>query len=337
LNGTNPFRIYVDACNFAVGGVLMQRPPALEETDASGPDFYRLLQSTPNSTKAELEASARALRKRHRTSIQPLEEAQQFEKACETLLNMSLRKEYDAQRGLGSRKHSDLVLLGCFSQSMAAAQRNWTTWEKELLRGCWIVGHSSTIVMGAFTVLHTDHTNSTLTQAELKNPDKILRMLLYLESSLQLTWRFVSGIANPAGDGFSRNPADRDQVKDSVESKLKTFGEAWEMARGSARSQADTDFLTRSSFVEGKPDFRRQGYQPVFVRPQYDAATTDLVLAAEFAPGCVSEDAVSFDLSQHVVKGDGVQLQQRVVVQPPFISGVGSRRWLESLPLSKRD
>ena len=61
MNGTNPYHIYVDACNYAVGGVLMQRPPATVAEDASLPDYYRVLQSAPNATKAELEASVRAL------------------------------------------------------------------------------------------------------------------------------------------------------------------------------------------------------------------------------------------------------------------------------------
>ena len=123
--------------------------------------------------------------------------------------------------------------------------------------------------MGTFSVMHTDHVNSTLMPVELRNPDKILRMLLYLESSLQLTWRFVSGIANPAGDGFSRNPVDRDKVKTDIDSRPRTFGDAWEMARGSVQSCADTDFLIRS-FVVGRPDFRWHGFEPICVRPQYD-------------------------------------------------------------------
>ena len=103
--------------------------------------------------------------------------------------------------------------------------------------------------MGTFTVMHTDHINSILMPVELKNPDKISRMFLHLESSVQLTWRFVSGIANPAGDGLNRNPPDRDAVKDEADSKPKTFGEAWQMARGSAKSQEDTDFVIRAVII----------------------------------------------------------------------------------------
>jgi len=351
MNGTNPYHIYVDACNYAVGGVLMQRPPATVAEDASLPDYYRVLQSAPNVTKAELEASVRALRKQHQVQPLPLRELKRFDEACEVLLNVGLRKEYDAKRGLGSRKHSDLVLIGCFSQSLSAAQRNWTTWEKELLGGSRIIGHFSTIVMGTFTVMHTDHINSTLMPVELKNPDKILRMLLHLESSVQLTWRFVSGIANPAGDGFSRNPPDRDAVKDDVDSKPKTFGEAWQMARGSAKSQEDTDFVIRAvnildneiSGLTIRDHFddliRWKGYQPVCVRPQYDAVTGDEVLAAAFAPGYVGEED-EVGLSSHTVTGPEVVLKREVVIQPPLIAGIGSRRWLEkfqSLPLAKRD
>ena len=64
-----------------------------------------------------------------------------------------------------------------------------------------------------------------------------------------MSWRFVSSIANPAGDDFSRKPPHRNEVKDNVDSKPETFGEAWQMARGSAASQADTDFVIRSSVI----------------------------------------------------------------------------------------
>ena len=135
-------------------------------------------------------------------------------------------------------------------------------------------------------------------------------------------------IANPAGGGFSRNPPDRDQVRDDVFEKPKAFSEVWEIARASAQSKADTDFVIRSSVVEGRPDFTWKGCQPVWVRPTYDAKTADPVLSAVYAPGYVS-DGKELDFSKHQVEGNGVILKQMVVLQPPLISGVGCRRWLE--------
>ena len=92
----------------------------------------------------------------------------------------------------------------------------------------------------------------------------------------------------------------------------KTFGETWEMARGSAQSKADTDFLVRSTFVEDRPDFAWQGYQPVFVRPSYDAKTAEPVLSVAFAPGYVHKNE-ALDLSQHQMKGkDGHPQPQQI-------------------------
>ena len=81
LNGANPFHICVDACNFAVVGVLMQRLPAFAAEQVGMSDLYHLLQCPPKATKAELEASVRALRKKYVVSPLPLRDAQLFEKS----------------------------------------------------------------------------------------------------------------------------------------------------------------------------------------------------------------------------------------------------------------
>ena len=68
-------------------------------------------------------------------------------------------------------------------------------------------------------ILHTDHLNSTIMSAILKQPEKVLRLILWIESHIKAIWRFLPGIMNPVGDGCSRNPLDRDKVRAETEGK----------------------------------------------------------------------------------------------------------------------
>ena len=102
--------------------------------------------------------------------------------------------------------------LGYFSQSLTRAQQAWPVWERELLAVLLTLLHFRAVVTGHKVVIHTDHLNNTVMGAVLTNPDKILRMLLKIESVVHPLWTFSPGNTQ-VGDGFSRNPEDRDTVR----------------------------------------------------------------------------------------------------------------------------
>ena len=102
--------------------------------------------------------------------------------------------------------------LGFFSKSLSKAQVNWATWDRELFAIVVGLDHFRSIVAGSHVVIHTDHLNNTVMNVDLKQPDKILRMLLKIEGLVIPTWQFQPGRAQ-VGDGFSRNPKDRDEAR----------------------------------------------------------------------------------------------------------------------------
>ena len=145
---------------------------------------------------------------------------EQFNEAYARLVDTEKRRQYDESLGLSKRPRSrlDLRPLGFFSKSLSKAQQNWTTWEKEFLVVIEICEHFRSVVAGSLVIIHTDHLNNTVMNLALSHPDKILRMLLKVEALIVPRWVFAPG-RGQIGDGFSRNPPDRDQVRQEVEEK----------------------------------------------------------------------------------------------------------------------
>ena len=106
----------------------------------------------------------------------------------------------------------NLRLLGYFSKSLTRAQQTWPVWERELLAVLLTLLHVRTFVTGHKVVIHIDHVNNTVMGAMLTNPDKILQVLLKTESIVHPLWTFSPGNTQ-VGDGFSRNPEDRDTAR----------------------------------------------------------------------------------------------------------------------------
>ena len=89
-----------------------------------------------------------------------------------------------------------------------------------------------TMLSGQEVIIHTDHLNNTVLSTVLRNPDKILRMLLKIEGMCKPRWQFTPGVAQ-GGDGPSRSPPDRDQARDAQEQRTslpRTLAEAFEIA-----------------------------------------------------------------------------------------------------------
>ena len=83
--------------------------------------------------------------------------------------------------------------LGFFSRSLNRTQQNWTVWERELLSALEAALFFSAIISGCAVTVHTDHLTSTLLNAELKQPAKVLRMLLRLDSLAKIKIAVPSG------------------------------------------------------------------------------------------------------------------------------------------------
>ena len=102
-----------------------------------------------------------------------------------------------------------------------------------------VLVHFRSIVAGAHVEIHTDHLNNTVLSQALSSPDKILRMLLKIDSLVHPTWFFSPG-RNQFGDGLSRNPPDRDLVREQVESN-----------RGAPRTLAEVFEVVANSTLDG--------------------------------------------------------------------------------------
>ena len=64
-------------------------------------------------------------------------------------------------------------------------------------------------------VIPTDHFNNTVMKVALKQPDKILRMLLKVEALVVPRWVYAPG-RGQLGDGLSRNPEDQVNLRTNI-------------------------------------------------------------------------------------------------------------------------
>ena len=156
--------------------------------------------------------------------------------AYEVLSDVSKRSEYDESIGLAEKRRSriDLRPLGFFSKSLSQAQQSWPTWGRELLSVLLTLMHFRIIVTGMVVVIHTDHLNNTVLGENLTSPDKIMRMLLKIEGLVEPQWKFSPGNTQ-IGDGFSRNPEGRDEVRGESQGKAHmppTLAEAFAASMG---------------------------------------------------------------------------------------------------------
>ena len=231
-NGTNPFLLFPDACKYGIGAGLFQAAPV---SHALKDSWYATLGVPSWSTKAAIDARFHELERLYTKSTRNLSKLQLIKEAHAVLGDVAARRDYDSKIGLekvhGSRM--SLVPLGFFSKSLNETQRNWPTWDRELFAVIAALEHFSSIVSGATVVLATDHLNNTVMNVDLKQPDKILRMLLKIHTKINPVWRFQPG-RGQLGDGLSRNPVDRDTVRaeDADAARLpKTLAAAFDMVQ----------------------------------------------------------------------------------------------------------
>ena len=165
--------------------------------------------------------------------------------AYAVLRDKTKRSLYDEALGLAEKRRSrlDLRPLAFHSKSLDAARVTWPTWERELLAVLEGVECFRQIAFGYEVHIHDDHLNNTiLLTNELRNPDKILRMMLKLESMITLVWLFAPGIGQ-VGDGVSRNSPDCDAARDAAEKceLPKTLMEVLKMTSDNLRFNPNVD------------------------------------------------------------------------------------------------
>ena len=259
-DGSNPYHLYVDACAYGVGAGLFQAS-VTEGVKEDSRSLYEVLGVTTWSTKAEV---VKAYHEKRRNLVKMVGHNQSaatvaslksdlklIEDAFAVLSDTAKRTAYDAANGLPSRKaRLDLKPLGFFSKSLSPAQRSWTTWERELLAVVESLIYFSGMTRGCKVITHTDHLNNTVINQNLRSPDRILRMLLKVESLCHPQYIYLPGRSNTIGDGFSRNPPDRDLVRDEFEAKAhvpKTLSEMFALIADSKNSTDDGDWIVNAA------------------------------------------------------------------------------------------
>jgi hypothetical protein len=98
-----------------------------------------------------------------------------------------------------------------FSRKLTAAQKKYTTLEKELLSIFMVFKEFDTMLLGATIRIHTDHKNLTYTTSI---NDCVLRQLNYIEQ-FSPSFTHISGDNNFLADMFSRLPRLDDSIPDT--------------------------------------------------------------------------------------------------------------------------
>ena len=337
-SGTNVMHLYVDASKFGVGAGLFQAP----RPDPASTDHYQLLNVPRWATKAAIVQAFNAKKR----EVKGFEDGREVDPlvvtAFEILSDVSSRKEYDASLGLASRKVLSQTLnpLAFFSRSLNKTQRAWNTWERELLAVVDFVTTFSSIVAGMHVIIHTDHLNSTLINAVLQYPDKILRMLLKVEAVCNVQWQFLAGVLNHIGDGFSRNPVDRDRVRDDAETNEglpKTLGEAFEQVL-KGREPGKHDLPVQEVSVGPVVRHTLESLHSRCVQLRPTRAPVRHSVSAEGSPCKVVHvvllpsyivDEPTLDDMTFEGGNDSVTLRSVVTVKPQYVCPLGTCRWLE--------
>ena len=123
---------------------------------------------------------------------------------------------------LGSVITQNKKPLAFYSRKLNAAQKNYTTQEKELLSVVETVKEFKTILFGHELIVWTDHKNLTHETLLLAN-SRVLRWRLMLEE-YKITFKYITGAKNTFADALSRldtlHPCPSDREPDPTEEVL---------------------------------------------------------------------------------------------------------------------
>ena len=116
---------------------------------------------------------------------------------------------------LGSVISQNKKPLAFYSRKLNAAQKNYTTREKELLSIVETLKEFNNILFGHEVVVHTDHKNLTH-ETELVSSPRVMRWRLLLEE-YKISLKYIKGCKNIFADCLSRAPTVHDCPTDDVE------------------------------------------------------------------------------------------------------------------------
>ena len=109
--------------------------------------------------------------------------------------------------------------LAFYSRKLNAAQKNYTTREKELISIVETLKEFNTILFGHEVIVYTDHKNLTH-ETELVSSPRVMRWRLLLEE-YKISLKYIKGCKNIFANCLSRIPTEHDCPTDIVE-KSKT-------------------------------------------------------------------------------------------------------------------
>ena len=199
--------------------------------------------------------------------------------------------------------------------------------------------HFAGVTSGMHVKVHTDHLNNTVLNQNLKSPDRILRMLLKIDQMCFPQFIYLPGKVNVVGDGFSRNPKDRDENRNDVETKEglpKTLEEAFLLVQKRRQSSDDADWIvefaasergsTASQVQESSTDewIRNHYFQgfPNEISIRAGALPAD-TKACLFVPGLVKEGEELGAMNGTVFKGSDCSLKVEASATPPNCLSTG--------------
>ena len=108
--------------------------------------------------------------------------------------------------------------IACYSKSFSPTEQAWSTFERELSGLKEAIIAVDPLVHGFPLIVYTDHRNNLFTGSLLANrrmQKKLLRWSLELDELCKRVQRvWIAGKDNILGDAPSRNPKDRDIIKD---------------------------------------------------------------------------------------------------------------------------